>query len=197
MSDFAPGFLLGLSLIVPIGAQNAFVLRQGLIGLHVFPVCLACALSDAALIPVGVFMLDRVAAATPGILPILRYAGATFLFVYGLRSARVAIRGESALRINGMARGRRRTLATCLALTWLNPHVYLDTVLLVGSIATQYSRPVHFAAGAVSASFVFFFALGYGARLLRPVFARPGAWRILEALIALVMWSIAVKLLAG
>ncbi len=195
--EFLPGFLLGLSLIVAIGAQNAFVLRQGLLGAHVFPVCLACALSDAMLICVGVFGLSAISEAIPMVVPVLRYAGAAFLFVYGFRAARAAWAGGGALKAQGDAAGLKRTLAICLALTWLNPHVYLDTVLLVGSIAAQYERPGVFAAGAVAASFVFFFSLGYGARFLRPVFASPAAWRVLEGIIALVMWAIAMKLLLG
>ncbi|WP_424932646.1 LysE/ArgO family amino acid transporter [Amaricoccus macauensis] len=193
--EFLSGFVLGLSLIVAIGAQNAFVLRQGLLGAHVFPVCLVCALSDAILICVGVFGLAVISEAIPMVVPVLRYAGAAFLLVYGVRAARAAWVGGDALKAKGEAAGLRRTLTICLALTWLNPHVYLDTVLLVGSIATQYARPVVFAVGAVTASFVFFFSLGYGARLLRPVFASPASWRVLEGAIALVMWAIAAKLL--
>lgn len=196
MTAFVPGFLLGLSLILAIGAQNAFVLRQGLTGVHVLPVVLACALSDAVLITLGVFGFAQLTDWLPGIVPAMRYAGAAFLILYGARSLRAALGPDAALMPaeRGVA-GLGRTLAVCLALTWLNPHVYLDTVLLLGSVSTQYDDRVAFAAGAVTASFVFFLALGYGAALIRPVFATPGAWRALEAGIAAVMWAIALKLL--
>jgi L-lysine exporter family protein LysE/ArgO len=174
-SVFLAGFLLGLSLIVAIGARNAFVLRQGLLGAHVLPVCLVCSISDAASICLGVFGLAFITDAVPLIVPVLRYAGAAFLVLYGLRAARAALAGGGRLTAQGEAGSLGRTLAICLALTWLNPHVYLDTVLLVGSIATQYARPDVFAAGAVTASFLFFFGLGFGARLLRPIFAQAAA----------------------
>ena len=188
---------MGLSLIMAIGAQNAFVLRQGLRGEHVLAVCLVCAVSDAVLIAAGVAGFARIAAALPWIEPAMRYGGAAFLVWYGLRSVRAAMSAGGALRVSGD--GARvplaPVLATCLALTWLKPHVYLDTVVLLGAISTRFpgAEPV-FAAGAMTASFVFFFALGYGARWLRPVFARPGAWRMFEAAIALVMFAIAFKL---
>jgi L-lysine exporter family protein LysE/ArgO len=195
---FLPGFLLGLSLIVAIGAQNAFVLRQGLRGEHVFAVCLTCALSDAVLIAVGVAGLAGVAREAPAVMPLMRYAGAAFLFAYGLRAFHAAWKGGAALAPGSEGAGSLgRALAVCLALTWLNPHVYLDTVLLVGSIAAQYPDRTAFAAGAMAASFVFFFGLGYGACWLRPVFARPASWRVLEGVIGLVMWTIALRLVAG
>ncbi len=198
MVSFVPGFLLGLSLILAIGAQNAFVLRQGLLGRHVLAVCLACALSDAVLIAAGVFGLGRITELLPGLVPVMRWGGAAFLFVYGLRSFRAALKAHDGLDPAGAAPvPLGRTLAVCLALTWLNPHVYLDTLLLIGTISTQYPGRTAFAAGAVTASFVFFFALGYGARLLRPVFARPASWRVLEAGIGVVMWAIALKLALG
>lgn len=197
MAAFGPGFLLGLSLILAIGAQNAFVLRQGLRGVHVLPVVLACALSDAVLITIGVFGFAQLTAWLPAIVPVMRYAGAVFLILYGLRAAWGAFGPDAALMpAERAAMPLERTLAVALALTWLNPHVYLDTVLLLGSISTQYENSLAFAAGAVAASFVFFFSLGFGARMLRPLFATPLAWRILEGGVALVMWAIAVKLLA-
>ncbi|WP_439529384.1 LysE/ArgO family amino acid transporter [Pannonibacter sp.] len=191
------GLFLGLSLIIAIGAQNAFVLRQGLRREHVFVVCLTCALSDALLISLGVFALGAVTDLIPGIEPALRYGGAAFLVAYGLRSARSAMTGGSALTLGGGARqGLGATLATALAFTFLNPHVYLDTVLLIGSIASQYpGREAAFGAGAVTGSFLFFFSLGYGARLLAPVFARPNAWRVLDGVIAVVMIGLAIKLI--
>jgi L-lysine exporter family protein LysE/ArgO len=191
------GLFLGLSLIIAIGAQNAFVLRQGLRREHVFVVCLTCALSDALLISLGVFALGTVTDLIPGTEPALRYGGAAFLLAYGLRSARSAMTGSSALTSgDGARQGLGATLATALAFTFLNPHVYLDTVLLIGSIASQYpGREAAFGAGAVTGSFLFFFSLGYGARLLAPVFARPNAWRVLDGVIAVVMIGLAVKLI--
>jgi L-lysine exporter family protein LysE/ArgO len=193
---FFPGFLLGLSLILAIGAQNAFVLRQGLRRAHVFAVCLACALSDAVLIVAGVVGFGALAEAVPWVETVMRYGGAAFLLWYGWRAAQAAWLGGQALDAGGASReALRSVLLTALALTWLNPHVYLDTVVLLGSISAQYENRSAFAAGAVTASFTFFFSLGYGARLLAPVFARPRAWRLLDAGVALTMWAIALKLL--
>lgn len=196
---FGTGLTMGLSLIVAIGAQNAFVLRQGLRNHHVLAVCLTCALSDAALILVGVTAFRQIAAVLPWLDPVMRYGGAVFLLVYGFRSARAAIAGSGALAAGeGEDAGLARTLATCLAFTFLNPHVYLDTVVLLGTISTRFpGQEASFAAGAMTASCLFFFALGFGARRLRPVFANPVAWRILDGVIAVVMVLIAVKLLVG
>jgi len=193
------GFALGLSLILAIGAQNAFVLRQGLRGAHVFAVCLTCALSDAILIAVGVAGFAAVNEAMPGIAPLMRWGGAAFLLVYGALSFRSAMGPAEVLEpAEGGTGSLGRALATCLALTWLNPHVYLDTVVLLGSVSTQYAgQRLAFGIGAVTASFAFFFALGYGARLLRPLFARPMAWRVLEVVVGLTMWAIAAKLIFG
>ena len=196
MQAYIAGFALGFSLILAIGAQNAFVLRQGLRNAHVFAVCLTCALSDAVLIAAGVAGFGALARALPWLEPVMRYGGAAFLAVYGLRAFVAAWRGGEALRAGPDAGSLRAALLTCLALTWLNPHVYLDTVVLLGTISAQY-RAVHFALGAMVASFVFFFALGYGARLLAPLFARPVAWRVLDVLVGAVMWAIAAKLLLG
>ena len=191
------GLFLGLSLIIAIGAQNAFVLRQGLRREHVFVVCMTCALSDALLISLGVFALGTVTDLIPGIEPALRYGGAAFLLAYGLRSARSAMTGSSALTLgDGARQGLGATLATALTFTFLNPHVYLDTVLLIGSIASQYpGLEAAFGAGAVIGSFLFFFSLGYGARLLAPIFARPNSWRVLDGVIAVVMIGLAIKLI--
>ena len=190
---------MGLSLIVAIGAQNAFVLRHGLDGRHVFAVCLACALSDALLIVLGVSSFGRIAAALPWLEPVMRFGSAAFLMLYGARSLRSALRSAEALTAGAAtAQGLVATLAACLAITWLNPHVYLDTVVLLGSVSTGFpGAEVSFAAGAIAGSFLFFFALGYGAAWLRPVFARPSAWRLLEGAIALVMWALALELVAG
>ncbi len=193
------GMTMGLSLIVAIGAQNAFVLRHGLRDEHVFAVCLTCAVSDAALIVLGVSSFARIATALPWLDPVMRYGGAAFLIAYGARSLRSALGSTEALTSEGAtAKGLVGTLLACLAITWLNPHVYLDTVVLLGTVSTQFpGAATSFAVGAVAGSFLFFFALGYGAAWLRPVFARPSAWRALEGAIAVVMWAIALKLIAG
>jgi len=193
---FLPGFALSLSLILAIGAQNAFVLRQGLRRSHVFWVCLTCALSDALLILMGVAGFGALARVFPWFEPVMRYGGAAFLFWYGARNFLLAWQGGTALEDTAQnGHSLRRVLLTVLALTWFNPHVYLDTVVLLGSISAQYDNPIAFGAGATLASFSFFFALGYGARLLAPFFANPRSWQVLDVIIGLTMWAIAVKLI--
>ncbi|MPR08727.1 LysE/ArgO family amino acid transporter [Microvirga tunisiensis] len=190
------GFLLGLSLILPIGAQNAFVLRVGLRGEHVLAVCLTCALSDALLIMAGVSGFAQLSARVPWAETVLLYGGAAFLIAYGARSFMAALKSESLRPSDTAQTGLGRVVLTCLALTWLNPHVYLDTVVLIGSISTQFDEgKVLFATGAMLASFTFFFSLGFGARLLKPLFARPVTWRILDIAIGLIMWATAARLL--
>jgi L-lysine exporter family protein LysE/ArgO len=200
MTAFLSGFTLGLGLIVAIGAQNAFVLRQGLKREHVFWVCLVCALSDAVLIAAGVAGFGFIVQQLPWLIEAMRYGGAAFLVLYGIRSVLAAFRSTETLEAAASAAGSlRKAILTVLAFTWLNPHVYLDTVVLLGSISSQQPDGARtwFGIGATSASFAWFFALGFGARLLEPLFARPVAWKILDAAIALVMWSIAASLLAG
>ncbi|WP_230530794.1 LysE/ArgO family amino acid transporter [Microvirga roseola] len=193
---FISGFLLGLSLILPIGAQNAYVLRLGLRGEHVLAVCLTCAISDAVLILAGVAGFARISAFLPWAETAMRYFGAGFLIVYGVRSLMAAFEATAFKTSEATPASLRRAMLTCLAFTWLNPHVYLDTVVLIGSISTQFTgNRGAFALGAMLASFTFFFSLGYGARLLRPFFASPVTWRILDAGIALVMWITAARLL--
>lgn len=193
---FLPGYFLSLSLILAIGAQNAFVLRQGLMRAHVFWVCLACGVSDALLITAGVAGFGSLAQLFPWFEAAMRYGGAAFLLWYGWRNARSAWRGGQALQAQGGAvQPLLPTLATLMALTWLNPHVYLDTVVLIGSISAQYDNRLAFGAGAALASLSFFFALGYGARLLAPLFVQPRSWQVLDAVIALTMWTIAFGLL--
>lgn len=193
---FFPGFLLSLSLIVAIGAQNAFVLRQGLRREHVFWVCLTCGTSDAVLIAGGVAGFGVLAQKLPWFETAMRYGGAAFLMWYGWRNARSAWEGGHALQADGITgRPLGSTLLTLLAITWLNPHVYLDTVVLIGSISAQYDNRIWFGAGAVLASISFFFLLGYGARVLAPLFAKPTSWRILDGLISFTMWAIAAGLL--
>lgn len=190
------GFSVGLSLILAIGSQNAFVLRQGIRGEHVTIVCLACALSDAVLISAGVSGFKQIGAHADWLVPLFRYAGAAFLLVYGALRFWAAWTGAAALApAEGGKTALWPVLATCLALTWLNPHVYLDTVILLGAISTRFpGLEAQFALGAASASFLFFFALGYGATLLRPLFAKPAAWRLLDVLVGVVMWVIAWRL---
>ncbi|WP_234496083.1 LysE/ArgO family amino acid transporter [Vibrio maritimus] len=197
MAVFFTGFSLGLSLILAIGAQNAFVLKQGLKRHYVFVVCAVCAISDAALITAGVSGFGVVIEKYPKVEQVARYAGAAFLFVYSFQSFRSAISSSHQLDPEGDANSSlMKTVLTCLALTWLNPHVYLDTVVLLGSISTQYApEQLSFGLGAVTASFVFFFSLGYGARLLTPIFHKPISWKILEALVGCIMLAIAISLI--
>lgn len=197
MQSVFAGYALGLGLIVAIGSQNAFVLRQGLRGAHVLPVVLVCAVSDALLIAAGVAGMGALVRAAPWLEGVMRMAGAAFLLAYGARSLWSAWRGGSAMKAGSGTGSLRAAVLTCLALTWLNPHVYLDTVLLVGAVSGEAAWPLGFGAGAILASFSFFFALGFGARLLAPVFARPRAWRVLDVGIGLTMWVIAAGLIAG
>ena len=189
------GLALGSSLIVAIGAQNAFVLRQGLRREHVAAVVAVCAVSDAALIVAGVAGTGALLARVPELLTVLRVAGALFLLGYAVLAARRALRPGALTSERGGRTSLPAAVATCLALTWLNPHVYLDTVVLLGSMASTYDEHRwQFAAGAGIGSIVWFTGLGYGARLLRPVFARPTAWRVLDGGIAVVMSALAVSL---
>ena len=194
----AAGFGTGLSLIVAIGAQNAFVLRQGIRRDAVLAVVAICAVSDAALIALGVAGVGSVVRDQPVALTVVAIAGGTFLVGYGVLALRRVFR-PAALTTGGGAPGsRRRTVLTCLTLTWLNPHVYLDTVLLVGSIAaTPGALRWDFGLGAVIASVCWFAALGFGARLLRGFFARPSSWRVLDGLVAATMITLGVTLLTG
>src|SRR3954469_2264984 len=192
----AAGLALGMGLIVAIGAQNAFVLRQGLRVEHVAAVVTVCAASDVVLIGAGVFGAGAALSRVPWLIPAVCFAGAAFLLGYGFLAARRALRPSSLVPDAAGARtGLAVTVVTCLALTWLNPHVYLDTVVLLGSMSSTFGdRRWEFAAGAGVASLLWFAGLGYGARLLRPVFARPAAWRVLDAVIALVMLALGVSL---
>lgn len=195
---WAAGFSAGLGLIVAIGAQNAFVLRQGLMGAHVFWVCLACALSDAILIVAGVVGFGALVEAVPAFPDLMRWLGAAFLAVYGALRFRAAWQGSGGLAAaGGTGAGLRPTIATALAFTWANPHVYLDTVVLLGGIASRHEGEarVAFGFGAVTASFAFFFALGYGARAIGPVLASRRAWRVIDAAIGALMWALAWLLL--
>jgi len=197
-----PAYLAGLGtgagLIVAIGAQNAFVLRQGLQRRHVGAVVLVCVLADLVLIALGVAGMGLAVQRQPGLLQLLRFVGAAFLAAYGLLAVRRAWRGESGLRpADAAADGLGRTVLACLGFTLLNPHVYLDTVVLLGSLSTHYDGAGRwsFAAGAGSASVLWFTALGHGARLLLPVFRSPVAWRLFDVLVAVLMWVLATLLL--
>jgi L-lysine exporter family protein LysE/ArgO len=194
---FAQGLFLGLGLIVAIGAQNAFVLRQGLRREHVGSVVAFCAVTDALLITAGVFGMAQALGDRPMLARGLALGGAVFLAVYGWRALKRA-RQISALDVtaSGQTLSRGAALAQAAAFTLLNPHVYLDTVLLVGSIGAQQPAPLQgwFAAGASTASLLWFGALGFGARWLAPWFARPRAWQVLDALIGVTMWVLSALL---
>ncbi|WP_427917754.1 LysE/ArgO family amino acid transporter [Streptomyces sp. cg40] len=198
LSAAAAGFGTGLSLIVAIGAQNAFVLRQGIRREAVLAVVGICALSDALLIALGVGGVGAVVVAWPGALRAVGLIGGAFLLVYGVLAARRMFR-PAALHAEGEATGsRRRAVLTCLAMTWLNPHVYLDTVFLLGSIAAD-RGPLRwtFGLGAVCASVCWFTALGFGARLLSRFLAKPSAWRVLDGLVAATMIGLGATLVGG
>lgn len=193
------GFLVGLGLIIAIGAQNAFVLRQGLLREYVVPVVLVCALSDTALIAAGVLGLGTLISHSPLLIRIATWGGAAFLLIYaGLALMRV-MAPESLRADTHRKTSLSAVLTTTMLFTWANPHVYLDTVVLFGSLSAAYENETRLAfwAGGSLGSFVWFSALGFGARLLAPLFARPVAWRVLDGLIAVIMTAIAVSLLSG
>ena len=189
------GFFTGLSLIIAIGAQNAYVLRLGLMRHHVFAVVLFCAVSDAVLIIAGVAGLGALIQQLPLLLEIFRYAGAAYLIWFGIGAVRRAINPKT-LEAQGESFPLVKTLGSMAALTWLNPHVYLDTVILLGSIGNQFQpNQWWFALGGALASFVWFFSLGYGAKLLSRFMASVRFWQVLDISIAAVMFSIAGTLL--
>lgn len=195
MTAAVAGFFLGLSFIMAIGAQNAFVLRQGLRREHVLVVCLICAGSDAILVSAGVLGMGWLAQEAAWFAPVMTWAGAAFLVVYGAISFKRAWRPGMLTAGEGGVGSVKTAVLTAAAFTWLNPHVYLDTVVLLGSISSQYpGQETLFGLGAVLASFVWFFALGFGARLLAPLFAKPAAWRFLDLVVGVIMWAIAFKL---
>jgi L-lysine exporter family protein LysE/ArgO len=197
LSAALSGALLGASLIIAIGAQNAFILRQGLLRSHVFILCLICALSDAVLIAAGVAGLGTLVSQSPVLITVVTLGGAVFLGSYAFLAFRRALQPH-AMKADGDSKVPLKVaVATCLAFTFLNPHVYLDTVLLLGSLSAGYEGAARLAygAGAATASFVWFFGLGYGARLLQPVFAKPAAWRVLDIIIGVVMSLLAISLL--
>ena len=193
---FLSGFSIGLSLILAIGAQNAFVLKQGLLRKHVFLVCLICALSDAILITLGVMGFGEIVLAYPWIELFSKYAGAFFLISYGLISLYSSVKNTHNLLPSKDGKDSiSSTIITCLAFTWLNPHVYLDTVIMLGSISTQFSETHLFGLGAITASFAFFFSLGFGASKLTSYFEKQRTWQILEVCIGATMIILGINLL--
>lgn len=198
LSAFLTGFFLGLSLIVAIGAQNAFVLRQGILGQHIFYVALFCAVSDALLISIGVagisFFLNNI---INQISNFLFGFSALWLTGYGVLRLKAVFKADIMVAIESLkSEGIIPTLSIAAILTFANPHVYLDTMVLIGSISQQFFGfyRIAFVIGACLSSFVFFFSLAYGARLIEPIMKRPSSWRILDGLIALIMFTIAFKL---
>jgi L-lysine exporter family protein LysE/ArgO len=195
-SAAAAGFGLGASLIVAIGAQNVFVLRQALLKRHVLPVVLFCALADALLATLGALGLGAAVRGSETALRVITFGGAGFLFWYGLKAIRRAVDPGALEAGNGGATSPREALTIVAAVTLLNPHVYLDTVVLVGGISASYPPrlQVWFIIGVSAASFVWFFTLGYGGRMLAPLFRNPAAWRIFDIGVAAIMWLIAARL---
>ncbi|GAB2716432.1 LysE/ArgO family amino acid transporter [Arthrobacter bambusae] len=198
------GLGTGLALIVAIGAQNAFVLRQGIRGEHIGPIVAVCAISDAVLIAAGVLGTGALLTAAPAAVVVLRYVGAAFLVTYGVMAARRILKPQALVSAEPGPSGAGRSglgaaLATVTALTWLNPHVYLDTVLLLGSVANAQGPGLQwwFGAGAMLGSILWFCSLGFGAKLLRGFFARPASWRILDGGIAVTMVGLGVGLALG
>ncbi|HWD82196.1 MAG TPA: LysE/ArgO family amino acid transporter [Kribbella sp.] len=194
---YLAGFATALSLIVAIGAQNAFVLRQGLRREHVLPVVLTCALSDALLISGGILGLGALLTRSQLALDIAKYGGAAFLYGYAFLAAKRAF-NPSAIKATGSAPAALRTVVlACLGFTYLNPHVYLDTVVLLGSLANQRGTNGRwlYGLGAVTASFTWFFSLGFFSRKLTPAFARPRSWQYLDTAIALLMTTLATWML--
>ncbi|AYB60334.1 LysE/ArgO family amino acid transporter [Ralstonia solanacearum] len=197
MNAATQGLILGFSLILAIGSQNAFILRQGILGRHVFVLCSVSALSDALLVIAGVSGVFVLVKHTPFIVDLARYGGASFILWHGISRLLSALRGDSQMDVSKakQADSLPKALLSCLAFTFLNPHVYLDTVFLIGSISAQFGdESWKFGLGASAASLIFFFCLGYGAALLRPLFSSPVAWRILDFVIGVTMLLLAGKL---
>lgn len=196
-SQFVTGLLSGLALIIAIGAQNSFVLRQGLRGEHLLPIALICALADAVLIAAGIAGLGLLVQRSPLFLEATRYGGAIFLMTYSGLAAWRAWHGEQLEAAESEIMPLKVAIGTCLGFTLLNPHVYLDTVVFLGALANQHGETGRwvFGAGAGSASFIWFFGLAYGARLLSPLFQQQSAWRVLNTLISLTMLSLSISLL--
>lgn len=194
---FIYGLAIGFSLIVAIGAQNAFVLKQGLCKQNVLIVVLICAVSDSILISLGIFGFSNVVKNQPFLIALTKYLGFAFLMVYGFKSIYSAFNNYHHLKPSTNSNSTLfQTVLICLAFTWLNPHVYLDTVILMGSISAQFeTNKLFFAVGAITSSWIFFFSLGFGARLLEPFFANKKSWKILDFFIGLTMLILALNLI--
>lgn len=196
LSIFVTGVLTGFALIVAVGAQNAFLLRQGIRGEHVLPVILVCLVSDVFAITVGVAGFGVVLERWPAVLPIAQIGGGLYLLAFGAQSAMRAWRPAALKAEGGTTMTVRRAVLLTLALTWLNPHFYLDAILMLGTVANSFGdQRWWFCAGALAASLVWFPTLGFGARALRGVFARPSAWRVLDSGIAVLMGALGIGLL--
>jgi len=195
MQAIIPGLLTGFSLIVAIGAQNAFVLRQGLLKKHVLVIVVICALSDAFLITLGVLGLGGLISALPWLLEVIRWIGVAFLAWYGSSSLRRFVKQDSLKAAETSVGSVKQAVVTTLALTFLNPHVYLDTVIFIGGIANSFGdQKWWFVLGAITASFLWFFALGFGASKASVLVSKPVFWKILDVFIAAVMFSLAITL---
>ena len=195
---FFTGFITLMSLILAVGAQNVFILRQGILRRHVLPLCLFAAASDALLIWTGVIGFGVLAQMAPGFARLMAWGGAVFLCTYGALRFRAAYRGDYGLELGEGGQSLKMTLMTLAGFTFLNPHVYLDTIGLIGAVSAQYeadSLRYAFATGASVGSLVFFCALGFGARILAPVMQSQKAWRLLDVLVGMTMWTIAAVVL--
>jgi L-lysine exporter family protein LysE/ArgO len=192
---FSSGILSGLALIIAIGAQNAFVIRQGLQRQHVLTVVLFCAISDALLIAAGTAGLGKVIESAPEVLEIVRWFGVTYLIFFGLKSLRSAFRHNTLTLEQGNLVSRKRTILTVLGLTFLNPHVYLDTVIFLGSIANQFPTDKwFFSAGAMTASFLWFFFIGFGSKMAARFMVKVIFWKVLDLTVAIIMFTLATYL---
>jgi L-lysine exporter family protein LysE/ArgO len=193
---FSSGVVSGLALIIAIGTQNAFVIRQGLQRQHVLTVVLFCAISDALLIAAGTAGLGRAIDSVPEVLEVVRWFGVTYLIFFGLKSLRSAFKHNSLTLEQGAVVSRKKTILTVLALTFLNPHVYLDTVIFLGSIANQFpSEKWLFSSGAMTASFLWFFSIGFGSKIAARFMVKIIFWKILDLSVAAIMFILAVYLI--
>jgi len=198
MNAILPGLLTGLSLIIAIGAQNAFVLRQGLTRKYIIPVVLICSFSDALLISLGTAGLGALIQAIPLLLEILRWLGVAYLTWFGISAVRKVLAKDSLHLTDESSVTLKQTVLMTLGFTFLNPHVYLDTVIFLGSIANQFGdNRWYFALGAMLASFIWFFSLGLTASKMAVAMAKPMFWKILDVFIAAVMFSLAINLAVG
>ena len=196
--SYLNGLLVAFGLIMAIGTQNAFVLAQSLRREHHLPVAAFCVVCDALLVAAGVFGLATLLAQNPGLLSVARWGGAVFLLWYGTQALRRAFSASSLEQSAGhTARSLKAVMLSALAVTLLNPHVYLDTVLLIGSLGAQQSVPGAYVVGAASASLLWFFTLALGAAWLAPWLARPNTWRLLDLLVAVMMFTVAVQLIVS